>query len=93
MADFSDKDIASACRKVLVKNWVDVSRIRLRVTSGLLILTGAIEKTYGAEGGPVDPSFLSAVDQGLQTVKGLRRIRYQFSNWTRDGGVWVAPIG
>ena len=32
MADFSDKDIAAAVRKVLVKNWVNVSRVRIRVT-------------------------------------------------------------
>jgi hypothetical protein len=93
MAEFSDKDIAAAVRKLLVKNWVDVSKVRMRVTSGLLTLTGTIEKVYGAEGGPVDPKFLSAVDHALQGVKGLRRVRFQFTNWTKDGGEWVAPVG
>ncbi len=93
MAEMNDKDIASAVRKVLVKNWVNVSQVRLRVTSGLLTLTGTINKVYGAEGGDVDPSFLSAIDNALQGVKGLRRVRFQFSNWTKDGGEWVAPAG
>jgi hypothetical protein len=93
MADASDTEITAAVRKVLVKHWVDVSRIRIRVTRGVLILTGTIDKIYGAEGGPVDRSFLSSLDQGLQAVKGLRRIRYQFGNWAKDGGEWVVPAG
>ena len=80
-------------RKVLVKNWVDCSRVRIRVAKGLLILTGTIDKVYGAEGGPVDRRYLSSMDQSLQAIQGLRRIRYQFSNWSKDGGEWVVPVG
>ena len=92
MAELNDKDVTIAVRKILVKNWVDIAKIRIRVTGGVAILTGTIGKTYAAEDATVDPKFLSSVDHGLQTVKGLRRIRFQFSNWTKDGGEWVQPL-
>jgi hypothetical protein len=92
MAELSDTQIAAGVRKVLVKNWVDVSRIRIRVARGVLILTGTIDKIYGA-GGAVDPKWLNAIDADLAHMPGLRRIRYQFGNWTRDGGEWVVPAG
>jgi hypothetical protein len=93
VAELSDKEVTVGVRKILVKNWVDIAKVRIRVTKGVAILTGTIAKTYAADDANVDPKFLSSVDQGLQTVKGLRRIRYQFDNWTKDGGEWVKPVG
>jgi BON domain len=92
VAKMGDKDLTVAVRKILVKNWVDIAKIRIRVTGGVAILTGTIAKTYAADDATVDPRFLAAIDHGLQTVKGLRRIRFQFSNWSKDGGEWVQPI-
>ena len=93
MADLTDNDLAVLVRKALVKSWIDVSKVRIRVAKGVAILSGRIDKIYGATDGEIDPKFLSVVDHELQTIKGLRRIRYQFENWTKDGGEWVVPLG
>jgi hypothetical protein len=90
----SDVDVTSSVRKVLVKNWVDVAKVRIRVTGGLLTLSGTVAKAHGGTGDDlVDVNFLTTLDHALQHVKGLRRVRYNFANWSKDGGEWVVPVG
>jgi len=70
--------------------WLDISRVRVRVTRGVIHLQGSV--THLGEN-PKDPDsnapFLEKLDEQLHTLPGSRGIHYAFDNWRRENnGGW-----
>ncbi len=88
MAD--DVKMTSMARKLIVRNWLDISRLRVRVTRGVIFVSGRI---YKLTGGPSeregDEAGLRKLDEDLHSVPGVRGVAYQLENWTREAsGAW-----
>jgi len=88
MAD--DVKMTSHARKLIVRNWFDISRLRVRVTRGVIFVSGRI---YRLTGGPeerngTEPT-LRKLDEDLHGIPGVRGVAYQLENWTREAsGAW-----
>ena len=88
MAD--DVKITSMARKVIVKNWFDISRVRIRVTRSVIRVQGHFSKLTGSpderEG---DQAGLRKLDEDLLAISGVRGVAYQIDNWVHESsGSW-----
>ena len=88
MAD--DVKTTSMARKVIVKNWFDVSRLRVRVVRSVIRIQGYFFKLNGSvEDREGDQASLRKLDDDLRNIAGIRGIAYQIENWTREtSGSW-----
>lgn len=79
-------DVTKTVRQVLVKNWLDLSKIRLQVAGGTVIIRGQLEKTH--DQGGVDGLFVEQLEQQLRNTKGLKQIRWSLNDWVFERGEW-----
>lgn len=88
MAD--DVKMTSMARKMIVRNWLDISRLRVRVTRGVIFVSGRIHKlTGGPSEKEGDEPGLRKLDDDLHGVPGMRGVAYQLENWTHEtSGGW-----
>lgn len=86
MKQVSDSEIRSEVRSILVRNRVDHWRLQVRVSSGIVRLTGDLVFLRGAE--PTPPALVEALERNLQGTAGVRRAILEVSNWSRSGGQW-----
>jgi hypothetical protein len=88
MAD--DVKITSMARKVIVKNWFDVSRVRVRVVRSVIRIQGYFFKLTGSpEEREGDQASLRKLDEDLRAIAGVRGIAYQVDNWIHESsGSW-----
>lgn len=86
-----DVKLCAKTRKVVIGCWLDISRIRIRVTRGVIHLQGTVTR-IGED--PKDPEsnapFLEKLNEQLHTLPGLRGVHYGFDNWRMEkAGVWT----
>ncbi len=85
-----DVKITSLARKIIVKNWFDVSRLRVRTTRGVIHVQGRIYKIAG----PVNEregseTVLRKLDEELHGIARVRGVSYQLENWVcASAGSW-----
>jgi hypothetical protein len=87
----NDVKLCAKARKVVASCWLDLSRIRIRVTRGVIHLQGTVAR-LGED--PRDPEanapFLTRLDDQLHLLPGYRGINYTFDNWRREtNGTWT----
>jgi len=85
-----DVKMTSLARKMIVRNWFDISRVRVRVTRSVILVSGRI---YRLTGGPEEREgsepTLRKLDDDLRGIPGMRGVAYQLDNWTRESsGAW-----
>ena len=85
-----DVKLCSKVRKAVVSGWLDISRVRVRVTRGVIHLQGSVVR-IGED--PKDPEsnepFLVKLDEQLHTLPGTKGFNYSFDNWRREpNGSW-----
>ncbi|MCG3150424.1 MAG: hypothetical protein PCFJNLEI_03910 [Verrucomicrobiae bacterium] len=85
-----DVKLCAKSRKVVAACWLDISRVRIRVTRGIIHLQGTVIR-IGED--PRDPEanepYLEKLDEQLHTLPGFRAIQYTFDNWRREtNGSW-----
>jgi hypothetical protein len=88
MAD--DVKLMSMARKTIVKNWFDLSRIRVRVTRAVIHVQGRFYKLTGSpEEREGDQASLRKLDEDLHALSGARGVSYQIENWVHESsGTW-----
>jgi hypothetical protein len=79
-------DLTKAVRRVLVKNWLDMSKIRLQVAGATVIVRGRFCKNRDDD--PVNGLFLEQVEQSIRSTKGVRNVRWILEDWQQDRGQW-----
>jgi hypothetical protein len=90
MAMSDDMKITALARKIIVKNWFDVSRLRVRTTRGVVLVQGRIYKIAG----PVNERdgtevVMRKLDEDLHGIPRIRGVNYQLENWVSvSSGVW-----
>lgn len=85
-----DVKINSLARKIIVKNWLDVSRLRVRTVRGVIHVQGRIYKIAGPpnerEG---SESSMIKLDEELHGIARARGVTYQLENWVcASAGSW-----
>jgi hypothetical protein len=79
-------DLTKAVRTVLIKNWVDVSKLRLQIAGGNVIIRGRVAKSRDDE--PVTGSFIEYLEQTIRSTKGVKNVRWIIEGWEFDRGKW-----
>ena len=76
----SDIQLQSVIRQVLTGCWVDTAAIQIRVTNGKVYLAGTIQPVTRNQR-DLQPQQLQLLDANLRKLRGVRDIKYNFSNW------------
>lgn len=77
-------------RKIVVKNWLDISRLRIRTVRGVIHVQGRITKLTGsADEREGDESGMRKLDEDLHAISGVRGVSYNLENWICvSAGTW-----
>ena len=84
-------DLTKAGRTVLIKSWLDISKIRLQIAGGNVIIRGRLVKSRSD--GPVTGLFIEQLEQTIRTVKGVKNLRWILEGWEFDRGQWQKRQG
>lgn len=90
----TDWKINVMARDELVKKWVDVSKLRVSTTRGVIEIAGELVFVGKAA---EDVELLSlinrlrAIDRSLKMIYGVRDVKWNLSNWKKTGSRW-SPI-
>ena len=87
MNKISDLDINCAVRKVLVRHWIDLGRISLRSTRGVVSLSGEISRLSNA-GNPLDTGLTLVIFSEIRRIPNVRRVNTNLYNWVMRGDEW-----
>jgi len=85
-----DVKINALARKMIVKNWFDISRLRVRTVRGVIHVQGRIYKIAG----PVNErdgteTVMRKLDEDLHGIARVRGVNYQLENWVcASAGSW-----
>jgi len=79
-------DLTKAVRTVLIKNWLDVGKIRLQIAGGNVIIRGRLAKSRNDE--PVTGLFIEHLEQTIRATKGVKNLRWILEGWEYDRGHW-----
>jgi hypothetical protein len=83
-------DVTQAVRRVLVKNWLDMGKIRIQVAGGTVIVRGRLMRARGED--QVNELFIEQLEQQLRGTKGLKQLRFSLDDWEHDRGRWVPKL-
>ena len=81
-------DLTKAVRTLLIKNWLDVGKIRLQVAGGNVLIRGRIAKSRAEES--VNGLFIEHLEQAIRAMKGVKNLRWILEDWEFDRGKWLA---
>jgi len=82
----SSVDLTKAVRTVLIKNWLDVSKIRLQIAGGNVIIRGRLVRSRDDE--PVNGLFIEQLEQAIRATKGVKNLRWIVEGWAHERGKW-----
>jgi hypothetical protein len=99
-----DYRINAEVRRYFVSRWVDVSRLQIGTTNGVIYLLGTLETTMedprrrldvSLEGGALERLLLLArqLDRDLRRIRDVRDVIFKLENITKRGGKWRAANG
>jgi len=83
-------DLTKAVRTLLIKNWLDVGKIRLQVAGGNVLIRGRIAKSRAEE--PVTGLFIEHLEQAIRSTKGVKNLRWILEDWEFDRGKWLTRV-
>jgi len=79
-----DNEIRAEIRSLLVRHRVDQWRLQVRVTNGMVRVTGELVFLRGSD--PTPPSLVEALERSLNTTAGVKRTSLDVTNWVRVSG-------
>jgi hypothetical protein len=87
MKHVPDNEIRAEVRSLLVRQRVDQWRLQVRVTNGIVRVTGELVFLRGSD--PTPPALVEALERSLNTTAGVKRATLEVSNWSKpSGGEW-----
>ena len=87
MKKLSDLEINCAVRKVLVRHWIDLGKISVRTSAGVLTLSGTLDKLPNVDTPLTSPAVGEMITE-IRRVSSVRRVQPVLSNWTEADGMW-----
>jgi hypothetical protein len=91
MDRLSDLDINCRVRRVLVRHWIDLGRISVRTTCGVVRLSGSLVRL--PNGGPaLDPATVAGIVTEVRRIPDVRRTHASFDNWVESSGSWTSVV-
>ncbi|MEN8150227.1 MAG: BON domain-containing protein [Planctomycetota bacterium] len=79
-------DLTKAVRTILIKNWLDVGKVRLQVAGGNVIIRGRLARSRDDQ--PVNGLFIEQLEQAIRGTKGVKNVRWILEGWEFDRGQW-----
>lgn len=87
MKHVPDNEIRAEVRSLLVRQRVDQWRLQVRVTNGMVRITGELIFLRGSD--PTPPALVEALERSLNTSAGVKNATLEVSNWKKpSGGEW-----
>jgi hypothetical protein len=87
MKHVPDNEIRAEVRSLLVRQRVDQWRLQVRVSGGLVRITGELVFLRGSD--PTPPSLVEGLERALNTTAGVKHTMIDVSNWRKpSGGEW-----
>jgi len=87
MKHVPDNEIRAEVRSLLVRQRVDQWRLQVRVTNGMVRITGELIFLRGSD--PTPPYLVEALERSLNTSAGVKHATLEVSNWKKpSGGEW-----
>ncbi len=92
-----DFQINVQLKKMLVERGIDTSRLRISTMGGTVYLRGQLEFMHAAPAAHGQGhqwmakkiKFLRDLERDVKRIRGVRFIRFQLSNWEKDGDKWL----
>jgi hypothetical protein len=85
--EVSDLDINRHIRQVLVRFWIDLGRLSIRTTGGVVMIRGLLAKVPGS-GSDLNSSTVSTLFTDIRRINGVKRIQTDLTNWINTGDGW-----
>ena len=82
----SSIDITKSIRQILVKNWLDMGKIRIQVAGKTVIIRGRLTKSRDDD--PVTGQYIEGLETALRGVKGVKNFRWNLDDWVHERGAW-----
>src|SRR5690242_14741678 len=83
----SDLATSSAIRRVLVRYWIDLGRISLQTSRGLVTISGELTKLPNADD-QLNGFVVSTLFTEIQHIPSVRRLNVKLTNWTEVDDAW-----
>ena len=94
-----DYRINAFVRSVLVKRWIDTSRVDFGTSNGVVYVRGILRQVYGRKQLEEDEEGLDnllalvrKVEKEVRTIPGVRDIVFKLDNFEKRGGQWKRRI-
>jgi len=94
-----DYRINAFVRSVLVKRWIDTSRVDFGTSNGVVYVRGILRQVYGRKQLEEDEEGLDnllalvrKVEKEIRTIPGVRDIVFKLDNFEKRGGQWKRRI-
>jgi len=88
----TDLDINRNVRRVMVRHWVDLGRLRLSCTNGRISIRGTLLKVPGQGSSDLIPANVDTIFQDLKRIQNVKWVTGELDNWTDATGSWL-PVG
>ena len=87
--EVSDNEIRSDIRSLMARHRIDMQRMQVRITNGVVRMTGELLYHSGYAFLMVPSSAIESFEQDLRTVRGIKRTYIDLSNWRQlPSGQW-----
>jgi len=94
-----DYRINAFVRSVLVKRWIDTSRVDFGTSNGVVYVRGILRQVYGRKQLEEDDeevdnllALVRKVEKEVRTIPGVRDVVFKLDNFEKRGGQWKRRI-
>ncbi|KPJ59182.1 MAG: hypothetical protein AMJ46_12155 [Latescibacteria bacterium DG_63] len=93
-----DYRINAFVRSVLVKRWIDTSRVDFGTSNGVVYLRGLLRQTYGKrqlhQFDEVDEllGLVKRLEREIRSIPGVRDTVFKLENFEKKGGRWKRKV-
>ncbi|MFH0778824.1 MAG: hypothetical protein V2A71_09360 [Candidatus Eisenbacteria bacterium] len=93
-----DYRINAYVRSVLVKRWIDTSRIDFGTTNGIVYLKGILRQVYGKQADQQNEEvdyllgLVHKLEKELKTIPGVRDVVFRLDGFEKKGAQWKRRV-
>jgi hypothetical protein len=81
-----DNEIRAEVRSLMVRQRVDQWRLQVRVTNGMVRITGELVFLRGSD--PTPPYLVDNFERALAQTAGVKNATLDVANWSKASGEW-----
>ncbi len=92
-----DYRINAFVRSVLVRRWIDTSRVDFGTSNGVVYLKGMFRQTYRrktSEDDGIDDilGVVHRLEKDIRSIHGVKDVVFRLSNYEKKGGKWTRKV-